>query len=105
MPQPERRFIVYLLRCGDGSLYAGITDRLAARVAAHGAGKAARYTRSRLPVALVWHKGRQTATDARRLEWALKQQPRDQKLRLVAGDETVWRRLRRKLGRSKLGRV
>ena len=93
----ERRWTVYILRCGDGSLYTGITDRLAERVARHGAGKGARYTRSRLPVQLVWARGRQTGTEARRLEHALKRQPREDKLRLVGGDDAVWRRLRRGL--------
>ena len=86
-----------MLRCADGSLYTGITDRLEHRLAAHGAGKASRYTRSRLPVELVWRRGRQTGTDARRLEYALKQETREQKLRLMDGDDSVWRRLRRQL--------
>ncbi|MEG1849131.1 MAG: GIY-YIG nuclease family protein, partial [Oscillospiraceae bacterium] len=45
---------VYLLRCGDGSLYTGWTDDLARRLAAHQAGKGAKYTRSHLPVELVY---------------------------------------------------
>jgi putative endonuclease len=45
---------VYLLRCRDGSLYAGAALELARRLAEHGAGRASRYTRSRLPVELVW---------------------------------------------------
>jgi len=45
---------VYLLRCRDGSLYAGAAKDLALRLARHRAGKASRYTRSRLPVELAW---------------------------------------------------
>ena len=45
---------VYLLRCRDGSLYAGAAKDLALRLAMHRAGKASRYTRSRLPVELAW---------------------------------------------------
>lgn len=86
---------VYLLRCADGTLYTGITRDLTARVAAHNAGRGAKYTRARLPVAVAWSRGRQTGTDARRLEYALKQLTRDEKLRLVAGDEALWRRVRR----------
>lgn len=86
---------VYLLRCADGSLYAGITTDLDARVAAHNAGRGARYTRGRLPVTVAWKRGRQPPTDARRLEYALKQLSREEKLRLVAGDEALWRRVRR----------
>ena len=45
---------VYLLRCRDGTLYAGYTTDLTRRVAAHNAGKGAKYTRSRRPVVLVY---------------------------------------------------
>jgi predicted GIY-YIG superfamily endonuclease len=45
---------VYILRCGDGSLYTGIAKDLGKRLEQHRAGRASRYTRSRLPVALVW---------------------------------------------------
>jgi putative endonuclease len=100
MTPAERRWTVYILRCGDGSLYVGITDRLAFRLARHAAGKGGRYTRSRLPVELVWSRGRQTGTEARRLEHALKLRPRADKLRLVAGDDGVWRRLRRGISRD-----
>ena len=45
---------VYLLRCADGTLYCGWTTDLERRLAAHNAGRASRYTRSRLPVELAW---------------------------------------------------
>lgn len=45
---------VYLLRCGDGSLYTGCAKDVDRRLAQHRAGRASRYTRSRLPVTLVW---------------------------------------------------
>ncbi len=45
---------VYILRCGDGSLYTGITKDLDRRLAQHRAGRASRYTRAHLPVTLVW---------------------------------------------------
>ena len=45
---------VYILRCGDGSLYTGITRNLERRLEQHRAGRASRYTRSHLPVTLVW---------------------------------------------------
>lgn len=91
----DARWTIYLLRCADGSLYAGITHDLDARLAAHNNGRGAKYTRARLPVTVAWTRTRQTATDARRLEYALKQRSRDEKLRLVAGDEALWRRIRR----------
>jgi len=45
---------VYILRCGDGSLYTGIAKNLEHRLAQHAAGRASRYTRSHRPVALAW---------------------------------------------------
>lgn len=45
---------VYILRCGDGSLYTGIAKDLERRLAQHAAGRASRYTRSHQPVALAW---------------------------------------------------
>lgn len=56
MPRrPSRpRWLVYLLRCRDGSLYTGITNDLPKRLKTHAAGKASRYTRSRLPVTLAY---------------------------------------------------
>ena len=45
---------VYILECGDRTLYTGITTELQRRIAQHNAGKASRYTRSRLPVALLY---------------------------------------------------
>ena len=47
---------VYILRCGDGSLYTGYTNDVTERVKAHNSGKGAKYTRSRLPVSLVYYK-------------------------------------------------
>ena len=46
-------WFVYMLRCGDGSLYTGYTDNVARRLAVHQSGKGAKYTRSRPPVTLA----------------------------------------------------
>lgn len=75
---------VYLLRCRDGSLYCGATNDLARRVAAHGAGRGARYTRSRLPVELVWAEPARDRGAALRREAAVKRLDRSAKLALVA---------------------
>ena len=48
------KYYVYLLRCSDGSLYTGYTDDVERRLAVHQSGKGAKYTRSRLPVELVY---------------------------------------------------
>jgi putative endonuclease len=47
---------IYILRCGDGSLYTGIAKDVDRRLAQHLAGRASRYTRARLPVRLVWRR-------------------------------------------------
>ena len=47
---------IYILRCADGSLYTGVAKDLEARLARHRLGKASKYTRSRLPVTLVWRR-------------------------------------------------
>jgi len=76
---------VYLLRCADGSLYAGAAKDLAARLRQHQAGRASRYTRGRRPVQLVWSRRLRTWSRALREEWRVKQLRRAEKERLVAG--------------------
>ena len=74
---------VYVLRCGDGSLYTGITNDLARRLAAHRAGTASRYTRSRRPVRLVYRERRRSRSAALKREAAIKRLPRAAKLRII----------------------
>jgi putative endonuclease len=81
---PRPRWWVYLLRCRDGSLYAGATNDLARRVATHAKGRASRYTRSRLPVVLVHCERARDRSAALRREAALKRLTRAEKLALVA---------------------
>jgi putative endonuclease len=78
---------VYLLRCADGTLYCGWTVDLEQRIAAHNAGRASRYTRTRLPVELAWSRALPDRTAAMREEARIKQLPRDAKLALIAGLE------------------
>jgi len=78
-----RRWYVYLLRCGDGTLYAGATTDLDARLAAHRAGKGARYTRGRGPLLLVHHEAHPDRPAALRRERELKRLRRAQKLALL----------------------
>lgn len=73
----------YILRCGDGSLYTGWTNDLEKRFAAHSAGKGGKYTRSRLPVELVYHEEHETKEDAMRREWVIKHMTRQEKLALI----------------------
>lgn len=80
----KRRWLVYLLRCRDGSLYTGITNDLPRRLKAHNAGRASRYTRSRLPVALAYAEPKRSKSAALKREAAIKKLPRPQKLKLLA---------------------
>jgi len=73
---------VYLLRCGDGTLYAGSTNDVEARLAAHRSGKGARYTRGRGPLAVVHCESHPDRAAALRRESAIKRMPRAAKLTL-----------------------
>lgn len=73
----------YMLRCGDGTLYTGWTNDLEKRVAAHSSGKGGKYTRSRLPVELVYFEEHDTKEEAMRREWAIKHMTRAEKLALI----------------------
>ena len=74
---------VYMLRCRDGSLYTGWTNDLTKRLATHAAGKASRYTASRLPVELALALPMQDRGSAMREEARIKRLARTQKLELV----------------------
>lgn len=72
-----------MVRCRDGSLYTGWTNDLDRRLAAHNAGKGAKYTRSRLPVELVYYEVFDTKEEAMRREYVLKQLTARQKQDLI----------------------
>jgi len=76
-------WVVYVVRCADGSLYTGITNNLRRRLAAHRAGTASRYTRARLPVRLVYQERSRTRSAALKREAAIKRLPRATKLRML----------------------
>lgn len=75
---------VYMLECWDRTLYTGIAIDVEKRLAAHQAGKGAKYTRGRLPVKLVWVESGLDEGDARRREWDIKQLSRQGKQDLFA---------------------
>ena len=77
-------FFAYLVRCAAGTLYGGYTPALHQRLAAHNSGKGAKYTRSRLPVELVWWEECPTKEAAMSREWHIKRLTREQKLALIA---------------------
>jgi len=77
-------WFVYLARCADDTLYCGITNDVVARLAAHNAGKGARYTRTRTPIEIIVVRRCANKGRALRLEYRVKQLTRTQKQRLVA---------------------
>jgi predicted GIY-YIG superfamily endonuclease len=91
-------FYAYLLRCNDGSYYAGHTDNLEHRFAQHQSGALGGYTARRRPLALVWSDSFQTRDDAFAVERKLKGWSRAKKEALIAGDWGLVSRLAR--GRS-----
>ncbi|HEY6058998.1 MAG TPA: GIY-YIG nuclease family protein [Gemmatimonadales bacterium] len=76
-------WVVYVLRCRDGSLYTGMTNDLDRRLTAHRKGKGGAYTRSRLPVRLVYTERRRGRGAALSREAAIKRLSRAAKLTLV----------------------
>lgn len=75
---------VYMLRCRDGTLYTGYTDDVQRRLTVHNSGKGAKYTRSRLPVALVYTETLPDKSAALKREYALKRLRKVQKEQLIA---------------------
>src|SRR3954469_5380128 len=76
-------WVVYVVRCRDGSLYTGISNDVEARVAVHNQGRGARYTRSRRPVTLVYLERRRSRSTALQREASIKALSRAEKWGLV----------------------
>mgnify|MGYP002626015648 CR=1 FL=1 len=74
---------VYILRCGDGTLYTGISADPERRLAAHRAGRGAKYTRGRGPLELVYREALPDKSAALRREYAVKRLSRADKLALI----------------------
>ncbi len=79
----EKRWVLYMLECGDSTLYTGITNDLKQRLKRHQAGKGARYTRGRLPVKLVYIEHCKNRGVALRKEHTLKRYCRTVKRALI----------------------
>ena len=77
------KWCVYILECNDGSLYTGITNNIIKRLDAHNAGNGAKYTRGRLPVILEEYKFVDSKSEALKLEYKVKQQPKHQKIEFL----------------------
>lgn len=79
----EKKWFLYILRCGDGSLYTGITTDVEARLAQHRAGKGAKYTRGRGPLEVVYTEECGDHSMALKRELAVKALPREEKERMI----------------------
>ncbi len=79
----EKKFYTYIVRCADDTLYTGWTVDLDQRINAHNSGNGAKYTRKRAPVSLAvsWEFGNKV--EAMRAEYAIKQMPKNQKIKLI----------------------
>ena len=91
---------LYLIECRNGAWYAGITNRLDARYAAHVAGRGARYTRANPPVKLLGFRSYPDRASASRAEWQIKQLPRERKLAFLQGAACLAKRLTSTDGRA-----
>lgn len=92
-------FFVYIVRCRDGTLYTGYTVDIQKRVATHNMGRGAKYTRSRLPVTLVFRRRLRSTGEALRAEAFIKQLNRADKEQLIR-DPRRWKALMRVEGRN-----
>ena len=79
----ENKAYTYLLRCADDTIYCGWTNNIEKRLKVHNSGKGAKYTRSRLPVALVYFEEHKSQAEAQRRECEIKKLPRKRKLELI----------------------
>jgi putative endonuclease len=79
----NNQWVLYILECGDQSLYTGITNRLAIRIEAHQKGIGARYTRGRLPLKVVYTEECSNRSDASKRECAVKKLSKSKKIELI----------------------
>lgn len=86
------RWFLYILKCGDGTLYTGITTDLDRRTAQHNRGIASRYTRSRLPVLVVHQEPCKDRSSALKKEYAMKQLSRAEKDEYIKKKHRITRR-------------
>lgn len=80
---------VYILRCCDGTLYTGSTNNVPRRLSQHQKGRGAKYTRSRLPLTLVYQEPQPDRSAALRREAAIKGLSRQKKLAIIAGSPSL----------------
>lgn len=79
----DKKSYTYILKCADDTLYCGWTNDLEKRLKSHNDGKGAKYTRSRLPVSLVYYEEFDTPVEAQKREYRIKRLTRKEKLKLI----------------------
>ncbi|QGZ26907.1 GIY-YIG nuclease family protein [Streptococcus ruminicola] len=79
-----KKAYMYVVECSDGTLYTGYTTDIQHRIKTHNAGKGAKYTRSRLPVKLIYQESFDSKESAMSAESYFKQKTRKQKLEYIA---------------------
>jgi predicted GIY-YIG superfamily endonuclease len=99
-PDADRSWSVYMVRCGDSSLYTGVAKGVEKRVAKHNSGRGAAYTRTRRPVRLLYREDGLTRSEALVREAGIKSLPKPKKENLVGKD-----RRRRLISRKKIARI
>lgn len=77
----------YIVRCADDSLYTGWTNDLEKRLSAHNSGRGAKYTKTRLPVELVYFEKFESKEEAMSREWHIKRLKREDKLKLIISSD------------------
>lgn len=82
----ENKWYLYILRCGDGSLYTGITNDVDRRLEMHRSGKGAKYTRGRGPLELTYQESCESYSHALKREHQVKRLTRQEKLELIGGN-------------------
>jgi len=82
-------YYLYVIECGDGSLYTGITTDVERRFSEHQAGTASKYTRSRGAVLIVYIQTHANRSEAQMAEAAFKKKTRTQKLKYIAAHSSV----------------
>ena len=78
-----KQWCVYILRCGDGTLYTGMTDDFERRLRMHQEGRGAKYTRGRGPLEPVYLEACEDLSSALKREYAIKKLTRQEKLKLI----------------------
>lgn len=93
-------WLLYILKCSDGTFYTGITNDIEQRIDKHNSGRASRYTRSRLPAALIYKEGCGNKSSALKKECRIKALSRKEKEKYLANKSGLAAKRRRKRKKS-----